>query len=168
MPRPDGRQPGDLRPVSFQRGFTSRAPGSVLASFGNTRVLCTAMATDGVPPFLQGKGRGWLTAEYSMLPSSTEQRKPRDKSGTRRALDRDPAPDLAIAARRDGPHADDRAHDLDRLRRDPGGRRDADVRDQRGVGRAPRSPDGDGRSRVLRGWPLKDQSRPCRSASSAR
>ena len=81
MPRPDGRQPGDLRPVSFQRGFTSRAPGSVLASFGNTRVLCTAMATDGVPPFLQGKGRGWLTAEYSMLPSSTEQRKPRDKIG---------------------------------------------------------------------------------------
>ncbi len=81
MPRPDGRQPGDLRPIGFQRGFTSRAPGSVLASFGNTRVLCTAMATDGVPPFLQGKGRGWLTAEYSMLPSSTETRKPRDKIG---------------------------------------------------------------------------------------
>jgi len=58
-----------MRPITFQRGFTNRAPGSVLASFGNTRVLCTAMAQDGVPPFLQGKGRGWLTAEYSMLPS---------------------------------------------------------------------------------------------------
>jgi ribonuclease PH len=82
MPRLDGRNAGDLRPISFQRGFTNRAPGSVLASFGNTRVLCTAMAQDGVPPFLQGKGRGWLTAEYSMLPSSTEQRKIRDRVGS--------------------------------------------------------------------------------------
>ncbi len=82
MPRLDGRNAGDLRPISFQRGFTNRAPGSVLASFGNTRVLCTAMAQDGVPPFLQGKGRGWLTAEYSMLPSSTEPRKVRDRVGS--------------------------------------------------------------------------------------
>jgi ribonuclease PH len=82
MPRPDGRNPADLRPITFQRGFTSRAPGSVLASFGQTRVLCTAMAQDGVPPFLQGKGRGWLTAEYSMLPSSTETRKSRDRVGS--------------------------------------------------------------------------------------
>jgi len=82
MPRADGRSPGDLRPIAFQRGFPSRAPGSVLSTFGNTRVLCTAMATDGVPTFLQGKGRGWLTAEYSMLPSSTEQRKTRDRAGS--------------------------------------------------------------------------------------
>jgi ribonuclease PH len=82
MARIDGRNAGDLRPISFQRGFTNRAPGSVLASFGNTRVLCTAMAQDGVPPFLQGKGRGWLTAEYSMLPSSTETRKSRDRIGS--------------------------------------------------------------------------------------
>ncbi len=82
MARPDGRNAGDLRPITFQRGFTSRAPGSVLASFGQTRVLCTAMAQDGVPPFLQGKGRGWLTAEYSMLPSSTETRKSRDRVGS--------------------------------------------------------------------------------------
>jgi ribonuclease PH len=82
MPRPDGRNPGDLRPLGFQRAFTSRAPGSVLATFGNTRVLCTAMPMDGVPPFLQGKGRGWLTAEYSMLPSATEQRKSRDRVGS--------------------------------------------------------------------------------------
>jgi ribonuclease PH len=80
MARLDGRDAGDMRPINFQRGFTNRAPGSVLASFGNTRVLCTAMAQDGVPPFLQGKGRGWLTAEYSMLPSSTEQRKQRDRA----------------------------------------------------------------------------------------
>ncbi len=82
MPRPDGRTPGDLRPITFQRNFTRNAPGSVLASFGNTRVLCTAMAQDGVPPFLQGRGKGWLTAEYSMLPSSTEQRKSRDRVGS--------------------------------------------------------------------------------------
>ena len=82
MPRPDGRERGDPRPISFLRNFTNRAPGSVLASFGNTRVLCTAMAQDGVPPFLQGKGRGWLTAEYSMLPSSTETRKSRDRVGS--------------------------------------------------------------------------------------
>ena len=67
--------------MRFERGFTSKAPGSVLSVFGNTRVLCTAMVQDGVPPFLQGKGRGWLTAEYSMLPSSTDGRKARDRSG---------------------------------------------------------------------------------------
>ena len=107
---------------------------------------CTAMATDGVPPFLQGAGRGWLTAEYSMLPSSTETRKSRDRVGIgRRALGRDPAADLALAARRDGPHADDRAHDLGRLRRDPGRRRHAHGRDQRRVRRAARSPDAHGR-----------------------
>jgi ribonuclease PH len=82
MPRLDGRQPHDLRPISFQRAFTNKAPGSVLSVFGNTKVLCTAMAQDGVPPFMQGKGRGWLTAEYSMLPSSTDQRKSRDRVGT--------------------------------------------------------------------------------------
>ena len=81
MTRHDGRQPGEMRPIAFQRGFTRNAPGSVLASFGETRVLCTAIATDGVPSFLQGKGRGWLTAEYSMLPSSTNTRKSRDRSG---------------------------------------------------------------------------------------
>ena len=81
MTRNDGRDPGDLRPITFQRGFTKHAPGSVLASFGDTRVLCTATYQDSVPPFLQGKGRGWLTAEYSMLPSSTGTRKSRDRNG---------------------------------------------------------------------------------------
>jgi ribonuclease PH len=79
MTRRDGRQPPDLRPVSFERAFTDTAPGSVLSAFGRTRVLCTATLTDGVPPFLQGKGKGWLTAEYGMLPSSTGTRKSRDR-----------------------------------------------------------------------------------------
>jgi len=81
MPRADGRQNHETRALTFQRGFTTMAPGSVLACFGATRVLCTATYTDGVPPFLQGKGQGWLTAEYSMLPASTQSRKQRDRSG---------------------------------------------------------------------------------------
>ena len=81
MTRKDGREPGQLREVRFERHFTENAPGSVLTVFGRTKVLCTAMATDGVPPWLQGRGRGWLTAEYSMLPSSTNTRKSRDRTG---------------------------------------------------------------------------------------
>jgi ribonuclease PH len=81
MKRRDGRAASDVRPIEFERGFTKTAPGSVLASFGETRVLCTATWIDGVPPFLQGKGQGWLTAEYAMLPSSTGQRKSRDRAG---------------------------------------------------------------------------------------
>ncbi len=67
--------------MRFERGFTEHSQGSVLACFGRTRVLCTATVTDGVPHFLKGKGQGWLTAEYSMLPSSTPGRKPRDRAG---------------------------------------------------------------------------------------
>jgi len=81
MQRNDGRSPEALRTISFQRGFTNRAQGSVLASFGETKVLCTAIVQDGVPFFLKGKGRGWVTAEYAMLPSSTNERKQRDKAG---------------------------------------------------------------------------------------
>jgi ribonuclease PH len=79
--RIDGRAPEAMRPITFQRRFTHMTPGSVLASFGDTRVLCTASLTEGVPRFLQGKGKGWLTAEYSMLPSSTQGRKSRDRNG---------------------------------------------------------------------------------------
>jgi ribonuclease PH len=81
MPRKDGRAPADLRPIRFERRFLKSAPGAVLCSFGDTRVLCTATWVDGVPPFLQGKGQGWLTAEYGMLPASTSGRKPRDRNG---------------------------------------------------------------------------------------
>ena len=81
MPRSFDRAPADPRPISFERGFLKNTPGSVLTSFGDTRVLCTASAIDGVPAFLQGRGQGWLTAEYAMLPASTTGRKPRDRSG---------------------------------------------------------------------------------------
>jgi ribonuclease PH len=81
MTRHDDRTPADTRSIRFERGFTNKAQGSVLVSFGETRVLCTAFVQDGVPHFLKGKGRGWLTAEYSMLPGSTNDRKSRDRSG---------------------------------------------------------------------------------------
>lgn len=76
--RPSGRSADQLRPVSFERGFTRHAAGSVLVSFGDTRVLCTASVEAGVPSFLRGKGQGWLTAEYGMLPGSTHSRNDRE------------------------------------------------------------------------------------------
>jgi ribonuclease PH len=79
--RHDGRQPDELRPLSFKRRFTKQAPGSVLVSMGRTTVLCTCTVEGTVPPFLVGSGKGWLTAEYAMLPGSTQTRKPRDRGG---------------------------------------------------------------------------------------
>src|SRR6185437_12994929 len=79
--RNDGRQPDDLRPLSFKRRYTRQAPGSVLVRMGRTTVLCTCCVEPVVPPFLTGKGKGWLTAEYGMLPGSTNTRKPRDRGG---------------------------------------------------------------------------------------
>lgn len=72
--RPDGRQPDQLRPVSFERDFTIHAAGSVLVSFGNTRVLCTASIDEDVPRWMRGRGKGWVTAEYSMLPGASAER----------------------------------------------------------------------------------------------
>ena len=72
--RRDGREPDDLRPLAFTRDFTEFAAGSVLVAFGMTRVLCTASVEERVPPWMRGKGRGWVTAEYSMLPGSTPER----------------------------------------------------------------------------------------------
>lgn len=80
-PRPAGRRPDQLRPLSFQRQYTRTAPGSVLVRAGGTVVLCTCCVETTVPDFLVGKGKGWLTAEYGMLPGSTGKRKPRDKAG---------------------------------------------------------------------------------------
>jgi ribonuclease PH len=79
--RPDGRSADTLRPLRFTRGFLQKVPSSTLVEMGGTRVLCTATFVDGVPPFLTGKKRGWLTAEYSMLPASTPQRKARERNG---------------------------------------------------------------------------------------
>ncbi|HEY1726137.1 MAG TPA: ribonuclease PH [Steroidobacteraceae bacterium] len=76
--RRDGRGADALRPVQFTRRFTCHAEGSVLIEFGRTRVLCTASVEDGVPPFLRGKGQGWVTAEYGMLPRATHSRSPRE------------------------------------------------------------------------------------------
>jgi ribonuclease PH len=78
--RPSGRSPEEMRAVSIQRGFTRHAEGSVLVSFGDTRVLCTASIDNKVPGFLRGKGEGWVTAEYGMLPRSTHTRSDREAS----------------------------------------------------------------------------------------
>ena len=76
--RPSQRQPDQLRPVRLTRGFTCHAEGSVLVEFGATRVLCTASVEESVPGFLRGKGQGWVTAEYGMLPRATHTRSARE------------------------------------------------------------------------------------------
>lgn len=79
--RHDGRRPDDLRPLKIKRRYTRTAPGSVLIQAGRTTVLCTASVEEQVPPWMKGQGRGWVTAEYSMLPGSTSPRKQRDRGG---------------------------------------------------------------------------------------
>ena len=76
--RGDGRALDELRPVSFERDYTVMAPGAVLVAFGQTKVLCTASVEDRVPPWMRGSGKGWVTAEYSMLPGSTPERASRE------------------------------------------------------------------------------------------
>src|ERR687889_2900868 len=76
--RADGRTPDQLRPISITRGWSKQAEGSALIEFGNTRVLCTASLTEGVPRWLKGEGRGWVTAEYAMLPRATSTRSARE------------------------------------------------------------------------------------------
>ena len=78
MPRPDGRQPDELRPVSFERDFTEMADGSCLVTIGRTKVLCTASIDEDVPRWMKGRGTGWVTAEYSMLPGSSPERVSRE------------------------------------------------------------------------------------------
>jgi len=81
MSRPDGRSADQLRPVLVTRHYTSSAPGSVLIEMGRTKVLCTATVDHAVPAWLEGRGQGWVTAEYGMLPASTRERKPRERAG---------------------------------------------------------------------------------------
>ena len=78
LKRPSGRRADEMRSVTLERGYTRHAEGSVLVAFGDTRVLCTASVEDRVPGFLKGKGRGWLTAEYGMLPRATHTRGDRE------------------------------------------------------------------------------------------
>ena len=77
-PRPSGRAPDQLRPIVITRNYTRHAEGSVLIEFGDTKVICTASIEDKVPAFVKGKGQGWLTAEYGMLPRSTHKRMDRE------------------------------------------------------------------------------------------
>ncbi len=72
--RPDGRAPDELRPIRFERDYTDMTPGSVLVSFGRTRVLCTVSIEEEIPRWLKGRGSGWVTAEYAMLPGSSNER----------------------------------------------------------------------------------------------
>jgi ribonuclease PH len=81
MNRPDGRNPDQLRPVTLERGYVRNSPGSVLYRAGSTVVLVTAQISETVPPFLEGRGLGWLTAEYAMLPGSTPTRSRRGADG---------------------------------------------------------------------------------------
>jgi ribonuclease PH len=74
MPRPDGRSDDELPPISFERDFTEMADGSALVTFGDTRVLCTASIDDDVPRWMRNSGKGWVTAEYSMLPGASPER----------------------------------------------------------------------------------------------
>ena len=76
--RPSGRAPDQIRPVAITRGYTKHAEGSVLVEFGDTRVICTASVDESVPRFLRGQGRGWVTAEYGMLPRATGSRSNRE------------------------------------------------------------------------------------------
>ena len=78
MLRPSGRRPDQLREIQLQRNYTCHAEGSVLVSFGNTKVICTASIDESVPRFLRGKNSGWITAEYGMLPRSTGSRMGRE------------------------------------------------------------------------------------------
>ena len=81
LQRLDGRPANQIRPLSFQRHWLPNVPGSVLVQSGGTRLLCTAVVEEGVPPFLMNSDQGWLTAEYSMLPASTGERRGRERAG---------------------------------------------------------------------------------------
>ena len=83
--REQGRQSGELREIIITRGYTKYAEGSVLVQFGDTKVLCNASVEDSVPRFLKGKGRGWVTAEYGMIPRSTDSRMEREATRSQRA-----------------------------------------------------------------------------------
>ncbi len=85
MKRHDGRAPDDLRPISIVRGFLDFPAGSCLVSFGRTRVVCSASVEEGVPRFMMGRGEGWVTAEYSMLPGSTSERSQREAARGRQS-----------------------------------------------------------------------------------
>src|ERR1700682_4691395 len=125
MQRSFDRGPGELRPVRFQRGYTRHAEGSLLVEMGYTQVLCTASVEEKVPPFLKGKGQGWVTAEYGMLPRRTQTGGARRGALARRGQEGgphagDPAPHRAEPSHRGRPGEARRAADHHRLRRAAG------------------------------------------------
>lgn len=101
MSRIDGRTPEQLRPVTIERGWSKHAEGSVLVSFGDTKVFCTASVTEGVPRWRKGSGEGWVTAEYSMLPAPPTPAATASPSAARSAAapTRSPASSAAHCAR---------------------------------------------------------------------
>ena len=116
-----------MRAVKFTPDFVPVAEGSVLIEIGQTRVICTATVDDGVPSFLKGSGKGWVTGEYGMLPRATEQRTPRESSRGKqsgRTLEIRAA-HRPLPARDHRPAKARRTHGVARLRRHPGGRRHA-------------------------------------------
>ncbi len=102
--RSDGRAPGERRPASFERDFTAFAAGSVLVTTGRTKVLCTASLEDRVPPWMRGSGKGWVTAEYSLLPGSSAERIGREAAKGRQSGQNpgDTAADRQVASGGDG------------------------------------------------------------------
>jgi ribonuclease PH len=136
--RPSGRAPDQMRPIAIETNFTIHAEGSVLVSFGDTKVLVTASVDEKVPPFLRGKGEGWVTAEYGMLPRATHTRG-QPRSGEGQAVGPDagnPAAYRPQLARRRRHEKARRASDHHRLRRDPGRWRHPHRVDLGRVGRA--------------------------------
>ena len=138
--RNDGREPDELRPLAFTRDYTELAMGSVLVEIGRTRVLCTASVEERVPPWLRGKGQGWVTAEYSMLPGLVARAgRPRGGAGQAERPDAgDPTADRPVAARGHRPRRARRGADHRRLRRAAGRRRHAHRVDLRWLPRAAR------------------------------
>ena len=100
MQRPDGRTKGAMRPVKITTDYTMYAEGSVLVEMGNTKVICTASVEEKVPPFLEGKGLGWVTAEYAIAPACDQhpQKTRYQVAQAGRSLERDPASDRSCAA----------------------------------------------------------------------
>ena len=144
--RPSKRQFDEMRAISFERNVSKHAEGSCLVKFGDTHVLCTASLEEKVPGWMRNSGKGWVTAEYGMLPRSTGERMRREASAGKQG-----GRTLEIqrligrsAAGRGRPRRARRAADHRRLRRDPGRRRHAHGLDHRRLGGAPRLPALDG------------------------
>ena len=161
--RPSKRKPDELRRVSIDRAVSMHAEGSCLIKFGNTHVLCTASLEERLPPWLKGQGRGWVTAEYGMLPRATNERTRREvtvghASGRTQEIQR--LIGRALRAVVDLPKPR-RAPDLHRLRRDPGRRRHAHGGHHRRLGGPARLPQVDADAR-------HDQATACCATTSRR